>query len=53
VYSDATDYIPRIEGEGRYELSYVVVADTFPASRRSFILSLSKSLELTTLENDS
>jgi hypothetical protein len=53
VYSDATDYIPHIEGEGRYELSYVVVADNFPASRGSFILSLNKSLELTALENDS
>jgi hypothetical protein len=53
VYSDATGYIPRIEAEGRYELSYVVAADAFPASRGSFILSLNKSLELTTLESDS
>ena len=50
VYSDVTDYIPRIEGDGR---SYVVVADNFPASKGSFTLSLSKSLELTTLGNDS
>ncbi len=53
VYSDATDYIPRIEGEGRYELQYVVVADNFPAAKSSFILNLSKSLELTTLESNS
>jgi hypothetical protein len=51
VYSDATDYIPHIEGEGRYEFSYLVLADNFPASRASFILSLNKSLSLTTFEN--
>jgi hypothetical protein len=51
AYSDASDYIPRIEGEGRYELSYVVVADNFPVLRGSFILSLNKSLELTTFED--
>jgi hypothetical protein len=51
VYSDATDYIPSIEGEGRYELSYLVLADNFSASRRSFILTLSRSLNLTSLES--
>jgi hypothetical protein len=49
VYSDATDYIPAIEGEGQYELSYLILADNFPPSRRSFILTLSKSLALTRL----
>jgi hypothetical protein len=53
VYSDATDYIPRIEGAGRYRLIYVVVADNFPVSRGSFVVSLNESLQLTTLEHDS
>ena len=53
VYSDATDYIPRIEGEGRYELSYQVVADNFPAASGSFILNLNRSLNLTALRSDS
>jgi hypothetical protein len=50
VHSDATDYIPRIEGEGRYELTYIVVADNFPAAKKSFILTLNQELELTRLE---
>jgi hypothetical protein len=49
VYCDASDYIPHIEGEGAYRLSYAVVADNFPPARRTFILDLNKSLELTTL----
>jgi hypothetical protein len=52
VYSDATDYIPTIEGEGRYELTYLVLADGFPECRGTFILNLDKSLNLTTLEPD-
>jgi hypothetical protein len=48
VFSDATDYIPRLDGEGRYELSYLVLADNFPQTRASFILDLNKSLDLTT-----
>jgi hypothetical protein len=53
LYSDATDYIPSIEGDGRYELSYLVLADNFPACRRSFILSLNGSLNLTRLTSRS
>jgi hypothetical protein len=47
AFVDSTEYIPSIEGEGRYELTYVVAAENFPISRRSFTLSLNKSLDLT------
>ena len=51
AFCDSTDYKPRIGGEGEYELSYVVISDNFPAVRRSFMLSLNESLDLTTLKN--
>jgi hypothetical protein len=53
IYSDATDYIPRIEGEGRYEFRYQVVADNFPAASGSFILDLNRSLSLTVFRSAS
>jgi hypothetical protein len=46
---DASYFLPRIEGSGRYELTYSVVADNFPAARKSFYLTLSSSLNATTL----
>jgi hypothetical protein len=50
TFSTATDFVPYIQGEGRYELKYSAVADNFPAARASFILNLNASLPLTTLE---
>lgn len=47
AFVDSNEYIPTIEGEGRYELTYVVVAENFPVSRRPFTLNLNKSLDLT------
>jgi hypothetical protein len=47
AFVDSNEYIPSIEEEGRYELTYVVVAENFPISRRSFTLDLNKSLDLT------
>jgi hypothetical protein len=36
VWTDAPSYIfPKIEGEGLYELQYVVVSDNFPPSSRN------------------
>jgi hypothetical protein len=49
-YCDANDFTPRVQTEGRYELSFVVVSDNFSPSRGSFTLSLNRSLELTTFE---
>jgi hypothetical protein len=48
AFVDSTEYIPTIEGEGKYELDYVVVAENFPIARRRFALHLNKSLALTT-----
>jgi hypothetical protein len=50
IFSDSTEFFPRIEGEGRYELSYLVVSDNFPPARRSFILRLDHLLHSTTLK---
>ena len=48
AFVDSSEYIPTIEGEGCYELTYIVAAENFPTSRRSFTLNLNKSLDLTT-----
>ncbi len=48
VYSDANDYTPLLMGEGRYELTFLVVSDNFPQTRASFRLELNKSLDRTT-----
>jgi hypothetical protein len=45
VFATGTDFIPRIEGEGRYELEYVIVSDNFPETRTSFILTLASRLD--------
>ena len=49
MFSDSTAFIPRVQGEGRYELRYAVVADNFPTVRGTFILDLRTSLHSTTL----
>jgi hypothetical protein len=49
VFATGTDFIPRIGGEGRYEMEYVVVSDNFPESRASFILTLASRLDATSL----
>lgn len=40
---------PPIQSAGEYELHYSVVSDNFPIARASFVLSLSDSLDRTTL----
>lgn len=49
VFSDSTEFIPQIQGEGEYELIYSIVSDNFPAARMSLYLKLAASLEHTTL----
>jgi hypothetical protein len=49
TFATGTDFIPRIEGEGKYRLKYLVLADNFPESRRSFVLDLNPSLQATAL----
>jgi hypothetical protein len=50
MFCDASYFYPRIAAVGRYELTYLVVADNFPPARRSFILTLSSLLDKTSLE---
>lgn len=50
TFSDWHKIIPRLEGEGRYEIRYLIVADNFPSVRGSFNLNLNASLNLTTLD---
>jgi hypothetical protein len=47
-FSDASNFRPRIAAPGLYELTYSVMADNFPATRKSFVLNLSDSLDATT-----
>ena len=49
TFATGTEFIPRIEREGRYRLTYLVLADNFPKSRSSFVLDLNSSLQATTL----
>ena len=49
LFTDATDFIPGIEGVGSYELEYVVVSDNFPPARCTVKLDLRSSHTLTTL----
>lgn len=51
IYSDATDYYPRIPvGRGRYRLTYQVISENFPPASGSFVLNLGNSIQQTTLE---
>jgi hypothetical protein len=49
VFSDSTEYVPRVGGEGRYSLEYVVISDNFPPAKGTFTLNLGNSLDRTTL----
>lgn len=49
TFSDSTEFIPQIQGEGEYELSYAIISDNFPPARISLKLKLSALLEHTAL----
>jgi hypothetical protein len=49
-FCDASYFKPHIVGPGRYELTYLVVADNFPPARGSFTLTLNNKLDETSLE---
>jgi len=49
VFATGTDFVPRVAGEGRYELEYSVVSENFPEARASVLLNLAPSLDATTL----
>jgi hypothetical protein len=46
-FSDWTKIIPRIEGAGRYNLTYLVLSSNFPPARGSFILKLAPLIDST------
>lgn len=50
MFCDASYFYPQIKVAGRYELTYLVVADNFPPARRSFVLTLNSLLDKTSLE---
>ena len=47
TFATGTDFIPRIAGEGRYELRYLVLSDNFSEARASFVLDLKSPLGAT------
>jgi hypothetical protein len=49
AFTDSTEFLPRINGTGFYELQYVVISDNFPTIRATFILNLCDAFESTTL----
>jgi hypothetical protein len=53
TYTDSTEFVPCLQGFGRYELHYAVVADNFPTARLPVILDLNASLDRTTLKRGS
>jgi hypothetical protein len=51
MFSDWSGVIPSLQaGEGRYELTYLVLSSNFPPARGSFILTLAPMFNLTTLD---
>jgi hypothetical protein len=52
TFSDWSEVVPRIEGEGKYELTYLVLSENFTPVRRTFVLDLHSSLNPTTLRGN-
>lgn len=44
-FTDATDYVPRVEGPGDYDLTYVVVSDNFQRVTSTFRVHLGDKLD--------
>jgi hypothetical protein len=42
LFSDSMEFIPQIQGAGKYELGYLVTSENFPPARASLILTLSE-----------
>jgi hypothetical protein len=49
LFSDADGRVPRVAGQGRYELKYEVLSGNFPPARGAFVLDLQPQLASTTL----
>jgi hypothetical protein len=50
MFSDWSGVVPSLQGEGRYELHYLVLSSDFPPARGSFILTLASAIDSTTLD---
>jgi hypothetical protein len=50
TFTDSSDFVPRIDSPGEYELTYVVVAENFPVARGTFVFRLGRSSDDTHLE---
>jgi hypothetical protein len=46
--ADSSGFFPNIHGEGEYELSYMVLSETFPVALATFRLGLRRSMQETT-----
>jgi hypothetical protein len=49
VFADSTEYIPRIQGPGDFEVTYAVVSENFPVARATFKVHIGNKLEDITL----
>jgi len=45
VHSDYVKYFPDIKGPGKFDLSYEVISENFPAISKTFTLNLSRQLD--------
>jgi hypothetical protein len=50
MFSDWSGVVPSLQGEGRYDLNYLVLSSDFPPARGSFVLTLAPVVGLTTLD---
>jgi hypothetical protein len=48
AHMDSTEFLPRLQGEGEYELAYSVISENFPPARGLFRLNLNRALPNTT-----
>lgn len=45
IYTDSGHYVPRIEGSGDYEFTYIVISENFPLTRDKFKVHIGNTLE--------
>jgi hypothetical protein len=44
IYTDSTQFIPRINGPGEYEFTFVVICENFPPVRERFKVRIGNAL---------
>jgi len=45
LFSDSSKFYPKIEGPGKYEITYSVIAQNFPPARATFSLNIGEKIE--------